>query len=232
MLILGHRGAAAVMPENTLVSFRAAWQAGADGVELDVHLTADGIPVVFHDHDGARLAGRPQSIAATSWAELQTWRVRGEPVPSLAEVLDSAPDGSRVLVEVKAGREALVPLASVLRTPRPVHLGLLGFDPMVMAEAVSVLPGIPVSLNVEAGEVNRLDALLALAVRSRWEGLSFGWSAVLDASVVRAVHGAGLLCTVWTVNDPIVAASLRAAGVDRCITDDPARLREFLDRGH
>lgn len=231
MLILGHRGAAAVAPENTLVSFRAAWEAGADGVELDIQLTADGVPVVFHDADGARLAGCSRTLASTTWAELQTWRVRGEPVPSLAQVLDAAPAGSRVLVEIKAGREGLSPLASVLGTARPLRIGLLGFDPGVMGDAVTELSGFPVSLNVEAAEVSRLDALLAMAVRARWEGLSFGWSPALDASVVRAVHGAGLVCTVWTVNDPAIAASLRAAGVDRCITDDPARLLEVLGRG-
>jgi glycerophosphoryl diester phosphodiesterase len=231
MLILGHRGAAAVAPENTLASFRAAWRAGADGVELDVHLTSDGVPVVFHDSDGARLAGCPRVVAATSWAEIRTWRVRGEPVPSLAEVLDAAPAGSRVLVEIKAGRETLAPLASVLRAPRRVHIGLLGFDPGVMGDAVTVLSGFPVSLNVEAEEVSRLDALLAMAVRARWEGLSFGWSPALDASVVRAVHAAGLVCTVWTVNDPAIAATLSAVGVDRCITDDPAWIKESLGRG-
>src|SRR5947209_11431709 len=117
-LIIGHRGAAAIAPENTLVSFTRAFADGADGIDFDVRLTRDHIPVVIHDATLRRTAARTGFIAALTAAELAatdvgSWfnrrfpaRARAEhagaSVPTLAQVLELAqPRGGLLYVELK-----------------------------------------------------------------------------------------------------------------------------------
>src|SRR5512147_1098251 len=107
-LVLGHRGASAAAPENTLAAFRLAMEQGADGVELDVHRCATGEVVVIHDEDARRTAGADLRVAASPLAALRAldaggWRgerFQGERIPLLAEVLEALP-GALVNVELK-----------------------------------------------------------------------------------------------------------------------------------
>src|SRR5215813_10685404 len=82
-LIIGHRGASAVVPENTMAAFREAIAAGADGIEFDVRLTRDGVPVIIHDDSLRRTSGLSQRIAALTWSRLEQL---GVGVPSLDEL--------------------------------------------------------------------------------------------------------------------------------------------------
>src|SRR5262245_24924808 len=82
-LIIGHRGASAVAPENTTAAFEAAIQAGADGIEFDVRLSSDGVPVVIHDETLLRTAGIRRRVA-----ELSTSQLNEFDVPTLAQVFD------------------------------------------------------------------------------------------------------------------------------------------------
>src|SRR6185295_10448886 len=94
MLIIGHRGASAVAPENTMAAFRDALAVGADGIEFDVRLTRDGVPVVIHDNTLRRTGGLPHRVADLAWAEISkvdvgSWfaaTFANETVPSLAEL--------------------------------------------------------------------------------------------------------------------------------------------------
>jgi len=108
-IILGHRGASAEAPENTLAAFRLAVEQGADGVELDVWRCGSGEVVVHHDPDTARTGGVARLVSSTPWAELRrldvgSWkgeRFAGERIPLLAEVLDALPTAV-VNVELKS----------------------------------------------------------------------------------------------------------------------------------
>src|SRR6266542_5407411 len=108
-LVLGHRGASAEAPENTLASFRLALAQGADGVELDVRRCATGEVVVVHDEDLSRVGGAPLRVAdsplgALRAVDLGAWageRFRGERIPLLAEVLEALP-AAIVNVELKS----------------------------------------------------------------------------------------------------------------------------------
>src|SRR5215213_4894602 len=87
MLIYAHRGASAIHPENTLRAFRHALAIGVDGIELDVHATADGIPVVIHDRDIGRTTNGAGYVDEMPLAQLETFDAGdGERVPTLAEV--------------------------------------------------------------------------------------------------------------------------------------------------
>src|SRR6478609_1566660 len=72
-IVYAHRGAAAERPENTLPSFRRALELGADALETDVHLTADGEIVASHDEDGARMTGVARALRSTTLVEIQSW---------------------------------------------------------------------------------------------------------------------------------------------------------------
>src|SRR5512133_60470 len=121
-LLIAHRGASREAPENTLAAFDLAWQQGADGIEADFRLTADGRIVCLHDATTGRTANLDLVVADSSFAELQqldvgSWkgtRWQGERIPTLEEVLARLPLGKRLFIELKSGPEMLAPLRRIL----------------------------------------------------------------------------------------------------------------------
>jgi len=101
MMIFAHRGYSARFPENSLLAFRKAFEAGADGIELDVRLTKDGKLIVFHDEDMKRIFGVDRKGRDMSFEEIESLRFSGERVPTLEEVLEIVPQDRWVIVEVK-----------------------------------------------------------------------------------------------------------------------------------
>lgn len=223
-LIIAHRGASAERPENTLASFRRALALEADGIELDVHVTRDGVPVVFHDPALRRLTGAPGHIARKTWAELRPLRVRGgnEPIPRLVDVLRLTRGLAVVQVELKSG-----PVAPVIRAIKAAHASewviLASFDARLVAAARDLAPAIPRMLISEGREapvrlVRRLAACGAV-------GLSVNQRAIRSAAWVRHFQLRGYAVWTWTVNDPATARRLAERGVDALLGDDPALLK-------
>ncbi len=101
MMIFAHRGYSLKYPENTLTAFKKAFEIGADGIELDVRLSKDGKIYVFHDKDMLRIFGVDKKGRELLFEEIESFRYRGERVPSLEEVLDIIPTGKWVIVEIK-----------------------------------------------------------------------------------------------------------------------------------
>jgi glycerophosphoryl diester phosphodiesterase len=223
-LVLGHRGASRAAPENTVEAFRLARSAGADGVELDVRLTADAAAVVHHD---AVLAdGRP--IAQLDLSSLP------EAVPTLSMAL-LACTGMTVNVELKndAAGEWFDPNAHVAAVTAAELARAVAVRPLVSSfhrgtidRSRAVAPGVPTGL------------LLAEAPPS-WPQLvddlvTAGHAAVyprhdlVDREVVAQAHRAGLLVVVWTVDDPDRVRALAAQGADAIITNVPDVARAAL----
>ncbi len=235
-VLLAHRGASAAHPENTLRAFAGAFDEGADGVELDVHLTVDGVPVVFHDRDLTRLTGAPGDLEATPWQALGQRRVGGEPIPSFEQVLNLLtqrvdPAGSFVLnVELKttprpqALVEATLPHLTRAAAIPGVALVVSTFDPRVLALAIT---------HRAPGRMALLyEDLAALAALRYLPG-----GAVVDLhpahALVTATHLAeyaapGRLFRAWTVDDPDEARRLLALGVRTLVTNRPQALRDAL----
>jgi glycerophosphoryl diester phosphodiesterase len=207
-LVLGHRGSPREAPENTLRAFRLALAAGADGVELDVQPSADGVAVVIHDDTLRRTTDRAGSVLALPWDEVRRARAGGEPVPRLEEAAAwAAESGAWLNVEVKSpGAEA----ASVA--------AIAGAGVMERTFFSSFLPGV-----VE--EVGRLAPHAArFFLTERWD------DAVRD--VVRALGVRGV-CLQERIATPAVLAELRAAGLDAVVwtVDDPRRIRALAEAG-
>ncbi len=127
-LVVAHRGYSAKWPENTVAGCRAAIAAGADLVEADVRLSADGTPFCFHDPDLARLAGDPATVAGSADAHLRAVRYGGEPPAEFAQIVAEIRGRTGLLVDVKLdGDPVLEALERVLAAagwPQNVWLGL------------------------------------------------------------------------------------------------------------
>jgi glycerophosphoryl diester phosphodiesterase len=222
--VWGHRGASAHAPENTLVSFERAIAAGADGIELDVRLDGGGNVVVFHDEELARLTGRPGRMSELPAAERAGLRVRGEPVPLLAEVLSAC--DTDINVEIKPiGRrrraELVAATAKVIKASgRADRVLVSSFDPFSLVYMYRHLPEVACAylFHEEQG----------LALRKGWVGRWIGASLVhpqhtlVDQASVARWHRAGLPINVWTVNDAEELRRLARLGVDGVFADDPA----------
>ena len=107
-LILGHRGYRSKYPENTLLSFKKAWEYGADGIECDIQKCSDGTYVVFHDHDLNRITGTPGLINKMPYSKIKKLDAgQGQKIPDLDSFLDSIPEGKFINIELKD--ETIVP---------------------------------------------------------------------------------------------------------------------------
>jgi glycerophosphoryl diester phosphodiesterase len=215
---VAHRGAPREYPENTLPSFARALELGADGIELDVHATRDGVVVVHHDpvpraaSPNPRLRGRP--IADLTYEELQQFSVApGVPIPTLSDVLALVGKSALVYVELKgANIERLV--VDVIRTG-PAECAVHSFDHGAVARVSSIAPGVRRGLLFSRRVSDPVGALRAARAADAWPE----WPLVEDR-FVEAVHGIGGSVIAWTVNDVAAVRMLAAMGVDAICTDD------------
>jgi glycerophosphoryl diester phosphodiesterase len=196
--------------ENTIPSFAAALAAGADGIELDVHATADGIVVVHHD---ARVPGGVD-IARTAWQELHGAAAESQlELPTLAEVCELVGDRAELFVEIKgAGIERDV--AAVLAGhsgPYAIH----SFDHSTIRRLARRDRRLRLGLLFEERVADVAAMLAEHGARDAWPHHT-----IVDASLVEAVAGAGGRVIAWTVNDPRELARLAALEVDGLCTDD------------
>jgi glycerophosphoryl diester phosphodiesterase len=237
-LVLGHRGASAEAPENTLAAFRLAMAQGADGVELDVWRCATGEVVVIHDEDLARVAGAPLRVEASPLAALRAFdvgawkgeRFRGERIPLLSEVLDALPDAI-VNVELKSrgGRDLGLAHAAaevIWRAGAGGRVVVSSFDWRLLAAYRLASPDVPAGLLFEPSRAWRLRTFLG--IRALRPAAIHPDRAVATDARVRRWSARGLAVNVWTVDDPAEAARLGRAGAAAIITNVPARVREAL----
>jgi glycerophosphoryl diester phosphodiesterase len=225
-LVIAHRGASAEAPENTLAAFRQALVLGVDGIELDVQVTRDGVPVVFHDASLRRLTGVTGPLATRTWRELKRLRVHGtEPIPRLAEVLALVRGQAVVQIELKRGAQ-VAPVVRAIRRAQAAKWVILGsFELTLLRQAARLAPDVPRMIIAEGGDLkNLLGAMTALG----GVGLSLDHRAVRNRSVVGHIHRHGGRVWCWTVNSTPLMRRLAARGVDAIISDNPALLRRTV----
>ncbi len=230
--VWAHRGDSAHAPENTMLAFDKAKAAGADGVELDVRFDGDGNVVVFHDHELSRLCEVPGTMEQTSAADRAKLRVRGEPVPTLAEVLHAF--DLEIDVEIKSnktGREGdlAAATAKVIRdSGREDQILVSSFDPFVLLQIHRHLPAIGLA-HIFAGDQ-------PLPIRRGWIGTMIGVSIVhpehtlVTEAAVKRWRTAGRPINVWTVDDEAELLRLAGLGVDGVFANDPAHARAVFEK--
>ncbi len=235
-LVLGHRGASAEAPENTLAAFRLALAQGADGVELDVWRCATGEVVVAHDEDARRVAGadlriRDTPLAALRALDVGAWkgdRFRGERIPLLAEVLDALPRAV-VNVELKSRRRDLRLAAAaahaIARAGAAGRVLVSSFDWRLVVAFRLAAPAVPVGLLFERAGGRRW---APLAARLLGASAVHPDRALADPERIRRWSRRGLDVVVWTVDDPEDARRLAALGAAAVITNAPGRIAAAL----
>jgi glycerophosphoryl diester phosphodiesterase len=231
-LVIGHRGASAHVLENTMAAFERARADGADGVELDVRLTADGSPAVVHDADLRRLATRRDRIARLTDAALGEIVLEGgHRTPLLDQVLGDLP-ALLVNVEIKMpGARRVVAAAravaeAIARTRAADRVVVSSFDPRVVAVSRAIAPHVRTGLLFHARQTPPMrGAWLAPVLRPF---AVHPERVLVDAARVARWRAAGYAINVWTVDGQAEVTRLAALGVDALITNDPAATRAIL----
>ncbi|WP_438873046.1 glycerophosphodiester phosphodiesterase [Paractinoplanes toevensis] len=238
-LAFAHRGGAATGDENTAEAFERAVQLGYRYVETDVHATADGVPVIFHDRTLTRLTEHTGRIGDLRWADLATIRVAGAAaIPRLDEILAAWPE-VRFNIDVKADTGATPTVETIRRAGASSRVLLASFSDARLA-TLRRLAGPDVATSLGMRGVARLRLVSLYGGRMRTPAsvvaaqvpVSHGRFPVVDRRFVRCCHRSGLQVHVWTVDSPAEIDRLLDLGVDGIMTDDLPALRDtYIARG-
>ncbi len=239
-IAFAHRGGTSTAPENTLPAFEHAVELGFTYLETDVHLTADGVLVAFHDPDLLRTCGVERTIATTAWSELRELRVDGrEPIPLMTDLLDRFPD-ARFNIDCKsdaAGPE----LIDLVRRRDLLDRVCIGSFSHARLTKIRTLLGSQVLTCMSPQEIAELRVtgrvrgtarrVAQVPVRARSVGIG-ARVVVAGRRFVDAAHRNGVDVHVWTIDDPAEMHRLLDLGVDGIMTDRPETLRSVLvERG-
>ena len=249
-ILIGHRGAAGVAPENTLAAVKAGSQSGADFVEIDVQLSRDGVPFIFHDNTPARTTNVAEvfpdrvndPITSFSWNELQQLDAgsyfsadfAGEKIPHFDAVADVLTGETGVFIEIKSPSQspgveqvvadALANDAEWSELEKAGKIEVLGFDAASNKAFAELAPEVP--LQQLTGTVPG-DAVLAdYATYADSFGTSYR---TLDAAGAARVKEAGLGLGVYTVNSTEAADAALELGVERITGDFPQQVNRHLN---
>lgn len=230
-IAFAHRGGAGDEPENTLPAFEAAVRLGYRYLETDVHATADGVVVAFHDDTLDRVTDGSGVIGELPWSEVRSALVDGRaPVPRLDELLAAFP---RQRFNLDPKHDAVVgPLLGVLARYDALDRVCVGsFSDRRLAEIRRRAgPGLCTSLGPRGIAVlrGRLRAL-RLDGQCAQVPVAVGGRVLVDDGFVATAHRRGLAVHVWTVDEPDEMHRLLDLGVDGIMTDRPAVLRAVLE---
>jgi glycerophosphoryl diester phosphodiesterase len=236
--VFAHRGGPlvdgwAAFPENTLPAFRSAARAGT-GLELDVRLSLDRVPLVIHDATFDRTTTCRGFVAVRDSGSVRKrcrapWPATGRTttVPTLGQVLAvAARHAVPAMVEIKGDGDARAVVDAIRRSPLPRRLVIVqSFSPRALDVAARRWPGVPTALlstHAERHSARRRASGRYTWVAPRWP--------VTGAYVARA-HAEGLRVLPFSVNSPAAVARAVAVGADAFITDDPTAARRTLHRG-
>ncbi len=248
-LIIAHRGASKLAPENTLAAFQKANEIGADGIEFDVRLSKDGVPVVVHDFDLKRICRRDGRVSDFTVAELQTldagtWfnlrnphktdeKFSREKIPTLAQSLDLLQDYSGLLyIELKCDDRDVTPLVanvcSAIDGPDTLpRVRLCSFRLDAIALAKTILPELktaalfqPTIKTILRGKARLIEAAKICGA----DELSLHYSLASQKMIERAKRNE-FPVTIWTVDNSAWIKRAADLEIDAIITNDPERWR-------
>ena len=235
-LVFGHRGAMADAPMNTMAAFQLAVEQGADGVELDVHLSKDGYIVIVHDFTVDASTDGQGEVSDHTLAELKLldaggWfaeEFAGERIPTLNEVFDRFANELYFNVELKSRFDDLPSLeaavAECIRRYGLVEQTIVSsFDPELLQRFREICPEVMMGyLHVPGAAAALMDAVPHEARHP--------WHDAIDEAYMRWARQAGYLVNAWTVNDANRACALQQLGVNGIITDSPAETISALSQ--
>ena len=225
--VIGHRGASGAFPENTLLAFREAIRQGADALEIDLRASRDGVAVAIHDATLDRTTDGSGPVAECTVEALRALDAGGgERIPTLDQILEEFPR-TPVILEVKEVTVAAATAACLRRHGAAERVLVGSFESRALA---------PFGEQPFHRSASRRETALAWAASRLATGLPGGYEAftvpehrgaltIVDARFLRAARRRRRPVHVWTVDDPLRARRLRAAGVCGIITNFPLRMR-------
>lgn len=241
-LLIAHRGGLEFAPENTIEAFRSAVDLGVDLLETDVHVTADGVLVSFHDDELDRVTDSVGRIAEIPYAKVAAARLEGgSRIPTLDELIEEFPD-VRLNIDVKSDA-AVIPFTETVRRHGIIdRIGVAAFSDRRIRRLRNLL-GPRLATVASPRETSALVAAARIRNPDRPRGarrrnhaafdavqvpVSQGPLRIITARFVHHVHDQGLLVHAWTINERSEMERLLDMGVDGIITDRPNLLDEVL----
>jgi len=242
-LRIGHRGAAALEPENTLRGIETALRFGVDMVEVDVRPCADGTLVIAHDDHFKRVTGRRGRVSATALAELKALDVgKGERIPTLEEVLALLRGRALVNLDQKRDNLAQQLLRAIDRAGKREETMLSGNAAATFRAFHELAPSVRLAENAgapwnrlhqrllarySAGAARSQAGRILAAVRgARADCATIDWR-LAAPDVVRRLHRARVPVLIWTVDDLPTMQALKRAGVDGVTSNRPDLLMQL-----
>lgn len=249
-LIIGHRGAAAVAPENTLASFERAMQDGADGIEFDVQLSSDGVPVVIHDPTLARTASIKEHVAQLSAVELAqtdvgSWFSRqhkvsadysGERLPNLHQVLNLFKRQNAFLyleMKSKSGELALAKavVEAIQNESMAEKIIVSSFDMSLIREIKRIDKSIRTAALFEPKlsrpfDLVRKKKLIDIARVNRADEIALHYR-LISSRIVEEARQSQMPVVIWTVDNPVWIDRAQMLGIKALITNNPAVMVQY-----
>lgn len=229
MLIIGHRGAAGLAPENTLEALAAGIKSGADILEFDIRLTKDGVPVLVHDFHTLRTERRASIIGRSTLAQLRQ-RTKNSPIVTLEEALDVYFGVVMLNIEFKSFRVTRVAMELIkskyIKKPSDWDKLLLSsFQGRALKVARRIAP--EANLAILQGQ----NPFIFVAYARSLDLVAVGFHRLyVNPLALEIAKKAGLFTYAYTVDRPRAAYLLSQQGVDAVVTDHPDRIIEQLKR--
>ncbi|MBI4676981.1 MAG: glycerophosphodiester phosphodiesterase family protein [Elusimicrobia bacterium] len=224
--LFAHRGARIMAPENTLAAIENAQAEGADGIELDVQLTADGQPFLFHDKTGERVAGTKAELRTLTWKEIRDLRAFGKhPIPHLDDALAAMEGwrGSLLFLDLHQRSEelAVAVAGSVSASPVRERTCILDFysNRRFLTLAARAAPDIQIA--VMPGSPWNTDASAALGAAA----LCLGWDGPFTKTLYKAA------CRVYDVRPALERCRQMGLGLSAGVANTPEEIRYFFSQG-
>ncbi len=244
-IFISHRGESSDAPENTMAAFRLSNSRDVEGMETDIHFTADKYLVCGHDFDTKRMSGESHVIEETPLAELQKLDVsghheayKGEKMPLFSDSLKTLKNGRLYYVEVKANDESVLPAMKKDIDESGVpweQIVLISFQADIIATCKKYMPNTPAYWLTwigykEDGTVNRTpEEVFETLERIGADGLDIGGGQqFLTKEFLQEVKRRGYYLAVWTIDDPEACRYFVDAGVDAITSNKAAEMKKIL----
>ena len=236
IMIIAHRGASYLAPENTVASAKLAWESGTDAVEVDVHLAKDNRVMVIHDKDTKRtcsgktnleIAKSPsmllRDLDAGSWKGVE---FKGEKIPYLEEIIETVPEGKTLVVEIKSGVEILDHMELILeKKGEGKNIVFIAFDWKTIVETKKRFPDHKCYwLSESKSSVRkRIPEIKEMGL----DGINID-SKIVDQEMMDLAKAEDIEVLSWTIDDPVKAKRLVDLGVAGITTNRPQWLRNEM----
>ena len=232
IIIIGHKGASAIAPENTLKAFKKAIELKADMVEFDIHKTKGGEIVIIHDSDTLSITGVQGLIKEMTLEEIKKLDAgEGEKIPTLLELIKVAKEKVGLQIEIKSSG-LLEKLIKLLKGENLVNTSIVScfaFGELVKLKNLEPIIRLGFLLPEDLVRVRQIKRKILKAVDNKFYAIHPHYN-ITDKEIVDFAHDNGLKVNVWTVNDKDDMERLIQLGVDGIITDDISMANELLGR--